>query len=335
MPHLISVIVPAYNAASRIKFSLESIISQDYENIEIIVVDDASTDNTGKIAREILSSSSRPFKIITHEHNRGECASRNTGLENSGGDYVLLMDADDMAEKNFISCLYSLIIKYNCNVSFCGRVDRFTDGKKDIQKPINIKPPYIRTGEEILYLRLRDIAAPHMCAVMMNRKFIEDNGLKYFDGTCWAGDVEFQIKVFCCADKIAFSDKCLYIYMHHSEMGSLSGVNTNEKKIRRYEVNTGASERTAEFLLEHSNSERIKKFTENILMPQNIIRKFTLSAMKNDKNEYNSNFKNINDIKILRRALSFYTFRQKPEAFFKALMIMFIPSIYYRMRSKF
>ena len=76
---LVSVVVPAYNAETRIAYSLKSIIAQDYPNIEIIVVNDASTDATEQAARSVLEGCGRPFTIITHKKNSGETASRNTG----------------------------------------------------------------------------------------------------------------------------------------------------------------------------------------------------------------------------------------------------------------
>ena len=82
---LISVVVPVYNTEKRIAYSLESIIAQDYPNLEIIVVNDASTDATETNARHILENCGRPFSIITHKENRGETASRNTGMDAMNG----------------------------------------------------------------------------------------------------------------------------------------------------------------------------------------------------------------------------------------------------------
>ena len=64
---LVSVIVPTYNRAKHIAKTLQSIIAQDYENLEIIVVNDGSTDNSSEVSEEVLKNSGRPFKIINHE----------------------------------------------------------------------------------------------------------------------------------------------------------------------------------------------------------------------------------------------------------------------------
>ena len=99
---LISVVVPAYNAEKLIACSLESIIAQDYPNIEIIVVNDASTDTTEQAARRVLEGCGRPFSIITHTKNCGVSAARNTGIDSMKGEFVWFLDADDMAENNLV-----------------------------------------------------------------------------------------------------------------------------------------------------------------------------------------------------------------------------------------
>ena len=151
---LISVVVPAYNTETRINYSLESIIAQDYPNIEIIVVNDASTDATEEIAKRILEGCGRPFNLITHKKNSGETASRNTGMDAAKGEFIWFIDADDMAEKNLVSTLYNLIEKYKCDLSFCALKDRFEDGRPDVLFPIKLEGPVVRNGEDLLWLRV-------------------------------------------------------------------------------------------------------------------------------------------------------------------------------------
>ena len=139
MSDLISVIIPAYNAGKFIKSTLESVINQDYENIEIILVDDVCTDNTMKIAEDVLKNSGRKFKIIHHEVNKGTCTARNTGLKNASGKYLNFMDHDDLLRKNFLSSLYNAIS--NNDFVFCGIVDKFQD-KKIKRAPLKIGGGY-------------------------------------------------------------------------------------------------------------------------------------------------------------------------------------------------
>ena len=85
---LVSAVMPAYNAETTIASSLESLIAQDYPNLEIIVVNDASTDDTENTARRVLEGCGRPFSIITHTKNRGVAAARNTGMDAMKGEFI-------------------------------------------------------------------------------------------------------------------------------------------------------------------------------------------------------------------------------------------------------
>jgi len=89
---LVSVIIPTYNRADLIKRAMDSVFAQTYSNLEIIVVDNASLDNTAEV---VSSFSDKRLKFIRHDVNKGPAASRNTGLKNSHGDYITFLDSDD------------------------------------------------------------------------------------------------------------------------------------------------------------------------------------------------------------------------------------------------
>ena len=120
MRPLISVVIPTYNSEKTIGAALSSVIAQDYDNLEIIVVDGASSDGTADAARSALENSSRRWRVLNHEHNRGISAARNTGLDEANGEYIHFMDSDDLVEKSFISALYGLASEKGCDIVFCG-----------------------------------------------------------------------------------------------------------------------------------------------------------------------------------------------------------------------
>lgn len=88
----ISVIIPTYNGSENIKRAIESVLNQDYPNIEVIVVDDASTDNTVEVVESIKDNR---LKLIEHQVNKNGSAARNTGIKASTGEYIALLDDDD------------------------------------------------------------------------------------------------------------------------------------------------------------------------------------------------------------------------------------------------
>ncbi len=330
MSDLVSVIVPAYNASSRLRPCLESIIAQDYGDMEIIVVDDKSQDGTGDIAREILGASARKHKVITHKLNSGECASRNTGLKHAEGKYVCFIDADDLVRGNFISLLHEAVTRGKCEMSFCGLTDRFMDGKpdKDIHSVHDV--PYISSGEKFIL----DNSVPPVWCCMYDAEFLRKYNLMFHEGCTAGGDVEFITKALCRAERVTFVMECLYIYMHHEDMGSVRDNDTKEKKLLRYEHNTQAQCSTAEYLCEHAASQELKDFAGKVLLPHAIIRKFTVHSMSNDYEGYNAFLRDSRVMMILRGAVNIYTLRKKAEVFLKALMILYFPGFYYRMRCK-
>ena len=322
---LVSVVVPAYNAETRINYSLESIIAQDYPNIEIIVVNDASTDATEDIAQRILEGCGRPFTLITHKKNSGETASRNTGMDAAKGEFIWFIDADDMAEKKLVSTLYNLIEKYKCDLSFCALKDRFEDGRPDVLFPIELEGPVVRKGEDLLWLRVFNKISPTVCGILFRKQFLLETGLRFHEGCTAGGDIEFQLKALCRAKQAAFTPACLYIYMHHAGMGSIRDNNSKEKHIRRYRDNTGAQIRTAQYLSEHAPSERIKELADCFLMPQSFIRQLTLCAKTNDRTEFDALISNKAIRKKLSESKKFLS--QKPEVYGKAFALLHFPGL--------
>ena len=101
---LISVIVPVYNTGEFLENCLESISGQTYGNIEIILIDDGSTDNSSKICDDFSRKDSR-FKVI-HKSNGGVSSARNTGLDNVRGKYIAWVDSDDWVDSDYLEILY-------------------------------------------------------------------------------------------------------------------------------------------------------------------------------------------------------------------------------------
>ena len=328
--HLISIVIPAYNAASRIKFTLESIINQDYENLEIILVNDASLDETELISSQILSASQRPFRIITHEHNKGVSASRNTGLKNSSGRYICFIDADDMIEHEFISKLHEVITRDDCEIVFCGIIEKFSNGRPDWRFHSVKDKPYIESGEKFIIKH----SVPSIWCCMYDLSFLRRYDLLFHEGCISGEDIEFTTKAFCRAGRVTFTQDHLYIYIHHEEMGSVRDNDTREKKLLHYESNSLALRSTAEYLAEHAVNSKLKRFAEKILIPQSVIRQASVYAMKDDKNNYDSLMTNKAVRERLRLSQNLYTFVTKPEVFLKAFAILNVPNLYYRIRSR-
>ena len=115
MDDKITVIVPVYNVENYLRKCLDSIMAQTYKNIEIIVVNDGSTDTSGEICKEFSGMDHRIIYI--EQENAGLSAARNTGLNNMSGDYVTFVDSDDWIEQDYIETLYKKIVEYQADIA--------------------------------------------------------------------------------------------------------------------------------------------------------------------------------------------------------------------------
>lgn len=115
MKGLISIIVPVYNVEQYVEKCIQSIVEQTYKNIEIILVDDGSTDSSGKICDDFKTKDNR-IKVI-HKKNGGLSDARNAGIKIANGEYIGFVDSDDYIAKDMFETLYNLNKKYNSEIS--------------------------------------------------------------------------------------------------------------------------------------------------------------------------------------------------------------------------
>ncbi len=121
---LVSIIIPVYNAEKYLKRCIDAVISQSYKNLEIILIDDGSTDLSGKICDDYQKKDKR-IKVI-HKVNEGAGSARNYGLDAAKGKYIGFVDADDVIDKDMFLILYNNLINNDADLSIC-EVTRFKD----------------------------------------------------------------------------------------------------------------------------------------------------------------------------------------------------------------
>ncbi len=126
---LISVVIPTYNRAYIIFKSIESVLNQTYRNIELIIVDDGSTDDTVKNLRNIKD---KRLQIVQLEKNSGMCAARNAGTKVSKGKYIAIHDSDDIWDLEKLEKQYKFMKKTGCDLAFCQMRRINVNGKEQI-----------------------------------------------------------------------------------------------------------------------------------------------------------------------------------------------------------
>lgn len=122
---LVSIIIPVYNTEIFLEECVKSCVQQDYENLEIILVDDGSTDGSGQLCEQLADKNNRV--IVYHKENGGLSDARNYGLNKSQGKYIVFVDSDDMISKTMISILYKELVQNRGDIAVCD-LAHFIDG---------------------------------------------------------------------------------------------------------------------------------------------------------------------------------------------------------------
>lgn len=223
---LISVVVPSYNCAPWLPRCLDSILNQTYQNLEIIVVNDGSTDDTKAVLDRYISDSSR-IRVI-HQENSGECSARLVGVAAAEGTWIGFMDADDEAEPQMYEMLIHNAQKYNVDISHCGYAVYRPNGTIDYQHNTGmVKIQDTQTG-------LRDLLEEKVMEMSLCSKLFKKS---LFSGISdWMdfsivinGDMMMNYYLFSRAEKSVLEDLCPYHYLLRP--GSLSRCRLNRHLI--------------------------------------------------------------------------------------------------------
>ena len=224
MQPLISVIIPAYNIEDYIERCLKSVCAQTYTNLEIIVVDDGSKDQTGKIIDRMATKDTRIIPV--HKKNAGVSAARNTGLDLATGDYIGFVDGDDIIEEDMYEFLINNALKYNADISHCGyqmvfpnRVDYYYNTGE-----VRIQDNY----QGVYDLIKADKIEPGLCNKLYIREVIGNNRLD--ERIKINEDLLFNYILFRRSKKSVFVDYPKYYYIIRKNSASTSSINFHKIK---------------------------------------------------------------------------------------------------------
>ena len=136
MKRKVSIIVPLYKSEEYVKKLIDSILKQSYKNIELILVDDGSPDNVGKICDKYASLDER-VKVI-HQKNGGTCEARNYGLKEVTGEYLTFADGDDWLELDYIEYLVNILESNECEMAMTDAIFTTRDRKQNNSDKIEV-----------------------------------------------------------------------------------------------------------------------------------------------------------------------------------------------------
>jgi glycosyltransferase involved in cell wall biosynthesis len=215
----ISIIIPVYNVEPYIRKCLDSVISQTYANIEILLINDGSTDCSGKICDEYAEKDSR-IRVF-HKENGGVSSAKNTGLKNMTGECVGFVDPDDWIEPDMYEVLHNALKSENVPVSIASYFKDTFSKSKPVKNKKRIPAGAISTQDMLLFPLKRDYYMG-FCGYMWNKLFAAgiflENGLKFDEDINYGEDVLLYTKAVL-AGKCAgtYVGKPLYHYCQRDE----------------------------------------------------------------------------------------------------------------------
>lgn len=217
----ISVIVPAYNIGPYLSRSLDSLLAQTYQNLEIIVVDDGSSDNTAAVMREYAEKSDRIRTIF--KENGGVTSARLRGVRESTGDWIAFMDGDDYVEPQMYARLLENAQSCGADISHCGHQVHYSDGRIEyVHQSGKIHTQDHRLGLWEL-LDNRDVSMS-LCTKLYRRRLFE--GLENWMDTSIRNneDLLMNYYLFDRAETGVFEGNCPYHYILRKDSASCKGI---------------------------------------------------------------------------------------------------------------
>lgn len=221
---LISIIIPVYNVEKYLPRCLDSVLAQTIKDWECILVDDGSTDNSGRICDEYASKDGR-FRVL-HKENGGESAARNSGLDLAKGEYLGFIDSDDWIEKDTYEIAYNTMQEMNVDIVQWNYA-MFSD-KKEIRTGKRRKTGYFDKGELCTYFE------PSACVKLVKGSLIYDNNLRFPVGVKLSADRLFSFMTYLFANKCFYIEKVLYHY--YMRTSSISHSMTKDMIYQEIEV---------------------------------------------------------------------------------------------------
>lgn len=226
----ISVIVPCYNAERYLRVCMESLKAQREPQIEMIFIDDGSTDSTGALLDEFART--EPRAQVIHTLNRGVSAARNRGIALAQGRYIAFMDADDALEEDSLSRLYQAAVRSGAQITSADHI--LFDEKLGCRVPVKVEPVCQQPLEIV-----REIIHMHrIYNNIWNKLYVRElfqDGLTLDERVCIGEDVLLNLQLYLRARRVTHLAECTYVYRVHSRsaMANIEGYSQAHQPMLR------------------------------------------------------------------------------------------------------
>lgn len=308
MEDLISVIIPAYNVEQFLDRCMETVVNQTYKNLEIILVDDGSTDLTSDICDSWEKKDNR-VRVI-HKENGGQSSARNCGLEIAKGQYIGFVDSDDWIEIDMYEHLHNIITAYDVTVAYCD----FQRVKKKKKIAGTEEKITIRENEYLERYFYRMDGGKSSYAVwcgLYERDSIQN--IKFLEGEI-TEDVLFTYQVYKNVSRIAFSNQCKYNYFINSVGVTLNQLSKKDfSLIRIWDYIVAQESGTDSYQYAKLNRKRASYtlYVKGLLSGNKDVDKNTIEEWYNEIVENYSDLKNGKFLDWKRKLLLWYIVKIK------------------------
>ncbi len=222
----ISVIVPVYNAERFLKRCLDALVSQTFKNLEIIVIEDCSEDNTKIILDEFQNKYEGKVRIIYNQRNKGVSASRNEGILSAQGKYLVFCDADDWYEKDAVELMYNSITEHKADFL----ISNYYLNKDSQKMPRDIVSQYnVEVPSRKQIVKYMDLSS---CGKMISRELLKNNNLLYPMDLKRCEEYQVIPVAAYLADKVV----CLNRYTYHYYQNKGSASNKKEEDLSFFDI---------------------------------------------------------------------------------------------------
>ena len=315
---LVSVIIPMFNAEAHISATLSAIIHQDYSNLEIIIVNDASSDSSRLIASDLLEGSGRKYLIIDQPSNLGVSAAQ----------WGKMRGSDDLPARNFVSIMCAEAEAKNADAVFCGIRHYHESEGNFTPEPVKLRDNLSSPEDYFTAWANSKLAFWNVWSFLFRKELITSNYLRFNESCTFGEDTEFLLKALTNASRVSFVRDMLYTYVHHSRQVSTAGKAPeilDQLMLARF--------RTRRFLAKRIRSRKVNHYLLSYYLPNAIIKRYTEYAHVQDKCSYDRLIMTLKHKRLRRLMLSTVRFLLvEPELFFKSAALLYAPNLYYRLR---
>ena len=207
---LVSLIIPVYNAEKYVETMIRMIQEQTYTNLEVILVNDGSTDETEKEIYRHIGKDER--FCVYNQKNAGPSVARNYGITQAKGEYIAFVDADDYIYPRYISYLYEMAMKYNADMSCC-EYCKVTNTEKLPRKKENINEMEFDRETALQNMYRKKYITGYPCLKLIKRSKVE--GVYFPESIVYAEDIIFIDEIMHRCERIVYGSEVLYLYLQN------------------------------------------------------------------------------------------------------------------------